>query len=54
MNFTKEELEKLKEVHEKIRRVLINHGNKEFGDCIIDEICEAVGTQPTTVYYDED
>lgn len=51
---TKKEFKQLKKKHEKIRNILIDYGNKEFGDCIIDEICEAVGVQPTTIYYNED
>ena len=46
-------IEELKVKHEKIRDVLIEYGNKEFGDCIIDEICEVVGVPPTTIYYEE-
>jgi predicted metal-dependent TIM-barrel fold hydrolase len=49
----KDDIEKLREIHEKIRQVLIDHGNEEQGDCIIDEICEVVGIPPTTVYYVE-
>lgn len=48
------DIEKLKEIHEEIRSILINYGNEEYGDCVIDEICEAVGIPPTTVYYEED
>jgi hypothetical protein len=48
-----QEIETLKETHEKIRNILIDYGNEEFGDAIIDEICVAVGILPTTVYYDE-
>jgi len=47
------EVEKLKEVHEAIRKVLIDHNYKEYGDCIIDEISNAVGIPTTTVYYEE-
>lgn len=43
----------LEDTHEKIRNILINHGNKEHGDCIVDEICEVVGVLPTTAYYKE-
>ena len=52
-NYTEKQIEDLKETHEKIRTVLINNDCEEHGDCIIDEICEAVGILPTTVYYIE-
>ena len=48
-----QEIENLKETHEKIRAILIEYGNKEFGDCIIDEICVATRILPTSVYYNE-
>lgn len=51
MELSAKKVEELKVVHEKIRTVLIENGCKEFGDCIIDDICEAVGIEPTTVYY---
>jgi hypothetical protein len=50
MEFTKKQIEELKETHEKIRNILIDYGNAEFGDCIIDEISIAAGIPPTTVY----
>lgn len=50
----KEQIELLKEKHEAIRNILIEYENKEFGDCIIDDICRAVGIPPTTVYYEEE
>ncbi len=43
----------LKRKHESIRTILIENGNVEYGDCIIDEICDVVGIPPTTVYYVE-
>ena len=43
----------LKRKHESIRTILIENGNLEYGDCIIDEICEVVGMPPTNVYYIE-
>lgn len=43
----------LREVHNNIRCVLFDYGNEEYGDCIIDEICNAVGIEPTTAYYTE-
>ena len=48
-----QEIENLKETHEKIKTILIEYGNEEFGDCIIDEICVAIGILPTSVYYNE-
>ena len=47
------DVEKLKEVHEAIRNVLIDYECEEYGDCIIDEISKAVGIPPTTIYYEE-
>lgn len=47
------ETKELKKIHEKIRKVLIKYESKEFGDCIIDEICEVVKIPPTTSYYEE-
>ncbi len=44
-------LEKLKEVHEAIRNVLIDYECEEYGDCIIDEISLAVGIDTTQVYF---
>ena len=43
----------LKRKHESIRTILMENGNAEYGDCIIDEICDVVGIPPTTVYYIE-
>ena len=51
---SKEEVEKLKGIHDNIRSILIDYGNEEYGDCIIDEISIAVGILPTTVYYEEE
>jgi hypothetical protein len=28
---------------EEVRKVLMDYGNKEYGDCIIDDICEVFG-----------
>ena len=50
---TIKEIKELKEVHENIRSVLMNNDADEYGDCIIDEICEVVGIPPTYVYYIE-
>jgi hypothetical protein len=48
------DLEKLEEIHEKIREILIKNGGEEYGDFIIDDISEAVGISNTNAYYDED
>lgn len=53
MKLSKKQIEELKSKHEAIRTVLIDNGCEEYGDWIIDEICEAVGILPTTVYYIE-
>ena len=53
MGYSKEEIEAFKEKHEKLRNILIDNGCEEFGDCIIDEISELFGIEPTTVYYEE-
>lgn len=49
-----EEIEKLKDIHNKLRSILIDYNNPEYGDCIIDEICQAVGIPTTLVYYEEE
>mgnify|MGYP001766604309 CR=1 FL=1 len=55
LEITKEkDYSELKKIHEKIRKILIDNGCEEHGDCIIDDICYAVGILPTTVYYEED
>ena len=52
-NLSKEQIKELKNKHEAIRTVLMNNECEEYGDCIIDEICEATGILPTAVYYIE-
>jgi hypothetical protein len=52
-NLTPNQIENLKSIHDKIRNVLIIHDIPEYGDCIIDEICEAVGIPTTIAYYEE-
>ena len=39
---------KARVVHNKLRGILMDYGNEEFGDCIIDEICQATDN-PTTI-----
>jgi hypothetical protein len=46
-------MERLKGIHENIRAILIEYGCVEYGDVIIDEICEVVGIRPTTAYYED-
>ena len=29
----------IRKTHQKLRDILQKYGNKEFGDCIVDEIC---------------
>jgi hypothetical protein len=53
MELGKEQIEELKNKHNAIRTVLMKYNCEEYGDCIIDEICEAVGILPTIVYYIE-
>ena len=36
-----------------VRNVLIDYECEEYGDCIIDEISNAVGIPTTTIYYEE-
>ena len=48
------EVENIKKIHEAIRSVLIDYKCEEYGDCIIDEICNAVDIPTTTAYYIED
>ena len=53
MSYTEQEIEELKIKHEKIRSVLIEYGSQEYGDYIIDKICEVVGLPPTNIYYED-
>lgn len=46
--------EELIEKHEQLRNILIEFGNEEFGDCIIDEICVLFDYPTTATYYEED
>jgi hypothetical protein len=39
--------EQADDVHEKLRSILFDYGNEEFGDCIVDEISSLFGL-PTT------
>jgi hypothetical protein len=33
--------------HDKLRQILIDYGNPEYGDAIVDDICELFGYQLT-------
>ena len=48
-----DELTKIIEKHERLRKILIDAGNEEFGDNIVDDICE-VFNYPTTNVFEED
>lgn len=41
----------IKEKHNKLKAILQEYGNEEFGDCIIDEICNTFDF-PTTVDFE--
>ena len=38
----------IEDTHEKIRSILIDYGSEEYGDCIVDEICQLFNF-PTTI-----
>uniref|UniRef100_UPI0030EBDE4F hypothetical protein n=1 Tax=uncultured Flavobacterium sp. TaxID=165435 RepID=UPI0030EBDE4F len=42
------QVEKIEENHNRLREILRENGNEEWGDCIIDEICTQLD-QPTTI-----
>jgi hypothetical protein len=48
-----QEIEKLKDTHDKIRQVLEDYGCEEIGDCIVDAICHAVDIPDTLTYYED-
>lgn len=48
-----EKIQDLKCKHEAIRTILMESGSVEYGDCIVDKICDVVGIEPTAVYYVE-
>ena len=52
--FNYDNIDEAKDKHEKLRSILIENGNEEHGDCIIDEISLLFGFPPTTIYYEED
>lgn len=46
-------LKKIKNKHENLRNILIKSGSKEYGDLILDEICNLFEYPPTWIYYKE-
>tara|TARA_R100000329_G_scaffold99063_1_gene81826 strand:- start:134 stop:358 length:225 start_codon:yes stop_codon:yes gene_type:complete len=44
---------RLKNKHENLRNILIKSGSKEYGDVILDEICNLFEYPPTWIYYKE-
>lgn len=42
------------DTHNKIRDILQGHGNEEWGDCIIDDICLTFGYPTTTDIADDE
>tara|TARA_R100000734_G_C3304151_1_gene94647 strand:+ start:497 stop:643 length:147 start_codon:yes stop_codon:yes gene_type:complete len=43
----------IKNKHENLRNILIKSGSKEYGDVILDEICDLFEYPPTWIYYKE-
>lgn len=48
------QLEKIERKHAQLRKILIKYKCVEFGDCIIDDICEVFNYPTTIVYYEEE
>tara|TARA_R100000278_G_scaffold94984_2_gene72511 strand:- start:474 stop:644 length:171 start_codon:yes stop_codon:yes gene_type:complete len=46
-------MENIKNKHENLRNILIKSGSKEYGDEILDEICNLFEYPPTWIYYKE-
>ena len=44
------ELNKIEQRHINIREILIKYGSEEYGDCIIDEICDLFGYPDTNIF----
>jgi len=51
--YTEEELKTIEENHDKIRNILMESGAEEWGDCVIDDICNVLNYPTTIVYYNE-
>lgn len=51
MELNKQEIES---THNKLREIIVSHGNDEYGDCIVDEICFLFGYATTTDIEDEE
>ena len=50
----KTELKNIEKKHEQLRKILIEYKCVEFGDCIIDDICEVFNYPTTNIYYDKE
>lgn len=48
------ELSKIKLKHNKLRVILQSYGCEEFGDCIIDDICNLFDYPNTILYYEDE
>lgn len=42
------DVQEARKAHNKVREILQNYGNEEWGDCIVDEICFTFGAPTTT------
>lgn len=50
----KRQLKKIERKHEQLRKILIEYKCVEFGDSIIDVICEVFNYPTTNIYYDKE
>lgn len=50
----REELNKIEQRHINIREILIKNGCEEYGDAIIDEICDLFHYPNTNIFDEED
>mgnify|MGYP003153967900 CR=1 FL=1 len=46
-------MKKIINKHENLRNILIKSGSKEYGDLILDEICNLFEYPTTEIYYEE-
>ena len=43
----------IKNKHYNLRQILIEYGSQEYGDCIVDDICNLFNYPNTLTYYHE-